>query len=74
MHSTISHAEVLAGLYEKQVLGPAVITSLCISFDALVLESSAVQHVLREHFVSTWALVVDLKVKQEKLRLSISGV
>ncbi|CAF0791935.1 unnamed protein product [Adineta steineri] len=26
-----------------------------------VLESSAVQHLLREHFVSTWTLVVDLK-------------
>ncbi|CAF1330358.1 unnamed protein product [Adineta ricciae] len=26
-----------------------------------VLESSAVLHLLREHFVSTWALVVDLK-------------
>ncbi|UJR30954.1 hypothetical protein I4U23_018466 [Adineta vaga] len=26
-----------------------------------VLESSAVQHLLREYFVSTWALVVDLK-------------
>lgn len=64
----ISHAEVLAGLYEKQVPGETEIISFCISFNS-VLESSAVQHLLREHFVSTWALVVDLKVGQDILSL-----